>query len=103
MLTGLDLTFMGVIQFTLIFSALLVFLSHLWEKEEWGQKNKKNKNKKKQKQKQKRKEGKGSRRGKEGREWECKCFNTAGMYSIVFNVPTPREEVGNPLDMYSVS
>ena len=38
MLTGLELTFMGL---TLVFSALQVFLSHLWEKEDWGGKEKK--------------------------------------------------------------
>ena len=38
MLTGLELTFMGVTRSNLVFSALQVLLSHLWEKEKGGKK-----------------------------------------------------------------
>ena len=34
---------------------------------------------------------------------EEKWFNTAGMYSMIFKVPALREEIGDPLDMYSVN
>ena len=34
---------------------------------------------------------------------KAKCFKTVGVYSMVFNVPTSREEVGDPLDMYNVN
>ena len=59
MLTGLELTFMGVHGLCLVFSALQVFLSHLWEKEKGGGRKKK-----------KGRKEKGSRKGKEGREKE---------------------------------
>ena len=32
-----------------------------------------------------------------------KCINTVGVYSIRFKVPTSREEIGDPLDKYSVN
>ena len=32
-------------------------------------------------------------------EW----FKTAGVYSTIFKVPARREEIGDPLDMYSVN
>ena len=33
---------------------------------------------------------------------EEKWFKTAGMYSMIFKVPALREEMGDPLDIYSV-
>ena len=32
-------------------------------------------------------------------EW----LKTAGVYSMIFKVPTHREEIGDPLDLYSVN
>ena len=32
-------------------------------------------------------------------EW----LKTAGVYSMIFKVPALREEIGNPLDMYSIT
>ena len=32
-----------------------------------------------------------------------KWFNTAGVYSIIFNVPARREEIGDPLGIYNVN
>ena len=32
-----------------------------------------------------------------------KWFKTAGVYSIIFKVPALREEIGDPLDIYSVN
>ena len=32
-----------------------------------------------------------------------KWFKTAGVYSMIFKVPTLRKEIGDPLDMYSVN
>ena len=32
-----------------------------------------------------------------------KCFKIAGVYSMIFKVPALREEMGDPLDMYSVN
>ena len=57
MLTGLELTFMGVHGLCLVFSALQVFLSHLGKKRKGGNK-------------KKGRRGKGNRKGKEGREKE---------------------------------
>ena len=34
---------------------------------------------------------------------KAKWFKTVGVYSMVFKVPTHREEIGDPLDMYSVN
>ena len=34
---------------------------------------------------------------------KAKWFKTVGMYSMVFKVPTCREKIGNPLDIYSVN
>ena len=34
---------------------------------------------------------------------KAKWFKTAGVYSMVFKVPTSREEIGDPLAMYSVN
>ena len=36
-------------------------------------------------------------------EGKAKWFKTAGVYYIVFKVPTGRVEIGDPLDMYSVN
>ena len=41
MLTGLELTFVGLTRSNSSFSALQVLLSHLWEKEKGGKKEKK--------------------------------------------------------------
>ena len=41
LLSGLELTFMGVTRSNLVFSALQVLFSHLWEKEKGGKKEKK--------------------------------------------------------------
>ena len=51
-LTCLELTFMGVTRSNSGFSAVKVFLSHLWEKQEWGKK-------KKEEEEEEEKEGKG--------------------------------------------
>ena len=32
-----------------------------------------------------------------------KWFKTAGVYYMIFKVPALREEIGDPLDMYSVN
>ena len=32
-----------------------------------------------------------------------KWFKRAGVYSMIFKVPALREEIGDPLDMYSVN
>ena len=32
-----------------------------------------------------------------------KWFKTAGVYSIIFKIPDHGEEIGDPLDMYSVN
>ena len=61
-LTGVELTFMGVTCLTLVFSKLQVLLSHLWEKEKGG--------KKKKRKKKKGRREKGNRKGKEGRKRE---------------------------------
>ena len=34
---------------------------------------------------------------------KAKWFRTAGVYSMTFKVPALREEIGDPLDMYSVN
>ena len=34
---------------------------------------------------------------------KVKCFKTAGVYYMIFKVPALREEIGDPLDMYSVN
>ena len=34
---------------------------------------------------------------------EGKWFKTAVVYSMIFKVPALREEIGDPLDMYSVN
>ena len=34
---------------------------------------------------------------------KVKRFKTAVVYSIIFKVPAFREEIGDPLDMYSVN
>ena len=36
-------------------------------------------------------------------EGEGKMVKTAGVYSMVFKVPTQREEIRDPLDMYNVN
>ena len=33
---------------------------------------------------------------------KAKWFNTEGVYSMIFKVPALREEIGDPLDVYSV-
>ena len=62
MLTGLELTFMDL---TLVFSALQVLLSHLWEKEKGGRKKKRRREGGKKGIEKERKEG---RRNKERSE-----------------------------------
>ena len=66
MLTGLELTFMCLTRSNSSFSALQVLLSHLWEKEKGGKKEKR----KKQKQKQNKdgKEGKRKLKRRKGRK-----------------------------------
>ena len=34
---------------------------------------------------------------------KAKWFKTTGVYSMIFKVPALREEIGDPLDMYSVN
>ena len=34
---------------------------------------------------------------------KAKWFKTAGVYSIIFKVTALREEIGDPLDIYSVN
>ena len=34
---------------------------------------------------------------------KVKWFKTAGVYYMIFKVPALREEIGDPLDMYSVN
>ena len=65
MLTGLELTFMGVTPLTLVFSALQVLLSHLWEKEKGGKKERGKKKKMGRREKGNRK-GEKEGRGEEG-------------------------------------
>ena len=60
MLNGLELTFIGLAWSNLVFLALQVLLSHLWEKEKGGKKKKKKKGRRE----------KVNRKGKEGRKKE---------------------------------
>ena len=34
---------------------------------------------------------------------KAKWFNRGGVYYMIFKVPTLREKIGDPLDMYSVN
>ena len=34
---------------------------------------------------------------------KVKWFKAAGVYYVIFKVPAHREEIGDPLDMYSVN
>ena len=34
---------------------------------------------------------------------KAKSFKTAGVYSMIFKVPALKEEIGDPLDTYSVN